>query len=193
MSLVDQHFPPSNPLSKLLNRNTVKVSYRCTPNMKMIISSHNAKIDQEEQTEAKTCNCTKNAICPLDGKCQTTNLIYQTTVTQAGGVENTYIGLTARTFKVRWGEYKQSFRKEGYKQSTLSKHIWALKRKNIEYSVSWKLIATAKPYSPVTGVCHLCTREKYYIVFKSELATLNSRDEIKSNCCHKPSKLLEKT
>ena len=163
--------------------------------MKKIISSHNAKIAQEveEQTEARTCNCTKNATCPLDGKCLLTNIIYQSTVTQATGVENTYIGLTARTFKVRWGEHKQSFRKEGYKPSTLSKHIWALKRKKIEYSVSWKLIATAKPYSPVTGVCHLCTREKYYIVFKSELATLNSREEIKSNCRHKPSKLLDKT
>ena len=195
LRLVDQHFPPSNPLSKLLNRNTVKISYRCTPNMKKIISSHNAKIIQnsENETEARACNCSKNATCPLDGNCLATNIIYQATVTQADGVENTYIGLTARTFKVRWGEHKQSFRKQGYKPSTLSKHIWVLKRNNIDYSISWKRIATAKPYSPVTGVCHLCTREKYYIVFKSELATLNSREEIKSNCRHKPSKLLEKT
>ena len=41
LKLVDKHFPKSNPLSKILNRKTIKVSYRTTSNLKQIISSHN--------------------------------------------------------------------------------------------------------------------------------------------------------
>ena len=32
--IIDKHFPKSNKLHKLFNRNTVKVSYSCTENMK---------------------------------------------------------------------------------------------------------------------------------------------------------------
>ena len=44
LKLIDKHFPKSNPLSKIINRNTCKVSYRTTPNMEKIIAGHNAKI-----------------------------------------------------------------------------------------------------------------------------------------------------
>ena len=33
LKLVDTAFPPSNPLHKLFNRHTLKLSYRCMPNM----------------------------------------------------------------------------------------------------------------------------------------------------------------
>ena len=36
--------PPSNPLSKVLNRHTVKFSFCCMPNIGKIISGHNKKI-----------------------------------------------------------------------------------------------------------------------------------------------------
>ena len=41
LKLVDHHFPINNPLRKIFNRNTLKVSYKCTPNLANIISSHN--------------------------------------------------------------------------------------------------------------------------------------------------------
>ena len=41
LQLLDNCFPPQNKLHKLLNRNTVKLSYSCMPNMKQIISNHN--------------------------------------------------------------------------------------------------------------------------------------------------------
>ena len=44
LHLIDKHFPKNNPLSQIINRNTVKMSYRTTPNIKKEISSHNAKI-----------------------------------------------------------------------------------------------------------------------------------------------------
>ena len=38
LALLDKHFPPSNPLHSLLNRKTIKVSYKCLPNMASILA-----------------------------------------------------------------------------------------------------------------------------------------------------------
>ena len=41
LGLIDKHFPPHHKLHKLFNRNNVKISYRCMPNVKSIINKHN--------------------------------------------------------------------------------------------------------------------------------------------------------
>ena len=69
LRLIDQHFPKSNPLSKIFNRNTLKISYRCTPNLANFISAHNAKILRQTENPVvdRACNCRQRASCPLDG------------------------------------------------------------------------------------------------------------------------------
>ena len=195
LKLVDQHFPENNPLRKIFNRNSIKVSYRCTPNLSNIISGHNTQILKQienPEEEERKCNCPKGSACPLDGQCLETNIVYQATVTEVGGPVETYIGLTAPTFKSRLGNHVKSFRHERYsKETKLSIHIWKLKRKKAVFDIKWKLIAKAKPFNPVTNVCRLCTVEKFHIVYRSELGTLNKRDEIKSHCRHKEGLLLE--
>ena len=55
LNLLDTCFPPTNKLHKILNRNTVKISYKCMPNMKQIISNHNKTIlNKDNNTESKT-------------------------------------------------------------------------------------------------------------------------------------------
>ena len=44
LQLLDKHFPPTSRLHKIFNRNTVKVSYSCMPNVKSVISRHNNHI-----------------------------------------------------------------------------------------------------------------------------------------------------
>ena len=44
LKIIDTCFPKSHPLHKICNRNTIKVSYRCMPNMGKVLSMHNAKI-----------------------------------------------------------------------------------------------------------------------------------------------------
>ena len=44
LKLIDDSFPEDHPLRKIFNRNTVKVSYKTTPNMKQTITSHNTNI-----------------------------------------------------------------------------------------------------------------------------------------------------
>ena len=48
LRLIDTAFPPSNPLRKLITRQTVKVSYKCMPNMAQAVARQNSKILQED-------------------------------------------------------------------------------------------------------------------------------------------------
>ena len=43
LNLTKKHFPPHHKFHKLFNKNTVKISYGCTRNIKSIINSHNAR------------------------------------------------------------------------------------------------------------------------------------------------------
>ena len=190
LKLLDTSFPKNHPLYKICNRNTVKISYSCTANMEQIISSRNSKILSPPNSDDRSCSCPKNATCPLDGKCLSDNIVYQTTV-KTNTQTDTYIGLCSTDFKKRLAVHKHSFISED-NQTSLSKHIKKLKNRNIDYELSWKLVTKAKPFSPVSGICNLCIKEKFYILFHPEMATLNDRNEIYTNCRHKKPVLLVK-
>ena len=193
LTFIKDCFPEGHPLHKIFNKNTVKVSYKTTPNVKQLISSHNSTIlkqnmKQEDPTITKNCNCRKNSDpCPLEKKCMEECVVYQATVTETKtDKKHTYIGLTADTFKERHRNHKKSFNLKKYsKETELSKFIWVLKTNKIEYSIKWKILEKAKPFSPVSKTCRLCIREKYYLIFKPELCTLNERNELGSHCRHK--------
>ena len=98
------------------------------------------------------------------------------------------------TFKDRYRNHKSSFKHQRNSNTTLSRHIWDLKSKNIDYQVTWKILDRAKPFSPVTQLCNLCTKEKYFIIFEPNEASLNKKEELFNYCLHKSSQLLvEKT
>ena len=56
LNLLDHHFPKSNKLHKIFNRNTVKVSYSYTESISSIISSHNKKLIKNNVPYTKPCN-----------------------------------------------------------------------------------------------------------------------------------------
>ena len=194
LKLVEECFPPENPLSKIFNRKSVKVSYSTTPNMEQIIAGKNAKVlnEQPKENPKKTCSCTKDKECPLGKRCLEKEIIYQATVKQPNGEEKTYVGLTALDFKARYGVHKKSFEDPEYCKTTLSTYIHDLKSRGIDPKVEWKILDRAKSYSPVTDVCHLCNKEAYYIIFEPHLAQLNSRSELFSTCMHKKPNLIFK-
>ena len=153
LTLIDTCFPPRHPLRKICNRNTLKLSYKCTPNMGSIISARNAKLLNPPPAETRPCNCKAGAVCPLEGKCLTKNLIYKNTVTENSGRTNTYIGLSSNTFKARLSTHKNSLKNSEKNQTGLSRHIHKLKAKNIEYTLKWELVEIAKPFNPISGEC----------------------------------------
>ena len=151
---------------------------------------------QENTILTPSCNCRKNNPCPLDGKCRTKNLIYQATVQthQTPPRFENYIGMTANEFKTRHSNHKKSFKTAKYRtETTLSQYIWDLKNEGISYDIKWKILDRSRPYNPITGVCSLCTLEKYYIICKPELGTLNRKEEIFNSCRHRTQQLLDNT
>ena len=190
---MEKHFGKDNPLSKLFNKNTLKMSYRTVPNFKKLISSHNTKL-LKGGVEDPPCNCQKSRVCPIPGECLKENVVYQATVTPTSGDQETYIGMTSTTFKERLANHEKSFNHLEYSTETeLSKFIWKLKEKQVDYCINWRIVDRAPPFNPLTRVCKLCTLEKYYILFQPHLATLNQHNEIFKPCPHRLSLLLDKT
>ena len=197
LQLLDKHFPPGNPLHAIFNRNKVKMSYRCTTNLAKKIKAHNSKIikaNSKTEEQKDGCNCRKKNECPVPGECLKQGVIYQAEVCREDNKVDTYVGLAATSFKERWRNHKSSFKTRNPKNSTtLSKYIWGLQDQKIGYEVKWKILGSAPPYNHVTDKCGLCTREKFFIIFQPEKATLNSRNEIAGFCLHKESQLLVKS
>ena len=166
------------------------------PNVKQLISAHNASILKKDMPqETPKCNCSSsrgNIVCPVEGKCQSKSVIYQAKVTRQDDQEQeTYIGLTDNTFKTRFNSHKCSFNNENHRnETTLSHYIWTLKDSGTPYSVSWKIIGKSSAFTPSSNKCNLCLLEKYYIICKPEMATLNRRNELTSTCRHKKKYLL---
>ena len=193
LQLIDEHFPKENKLHKIFNRNSTKVSYSTMPNLQQIIDSHNkSKLRRPKDPTTNLCNCRQPTSCPIENKCLDKSIIYQATVHRNdNSTQETYIGLTEGTFKQRYTTHKHSFSNSTRRHVTaLSKHIWQLKDNNINYTISWKIIAHARPYSTASKTCNLCLTEKYFILFKPEMSTLNSRNELASSCRHRKKHLL---
>ena len=188
LPLIDQHFPKTNPLHKIFNRNTLKLSYSCMSNFKTVISNHNKvelnnDLKSSDETK-KLCNCRNKNSCPLDRNCNVTNIICQAEVTNPESKE-TYIGLCDTTFKERYRNHTCSFRNERYRNVTeLSKHIWDLKDRKLNYEIKWSKVKQARSYSNINKNCNLCLWEKFFIICKPEMSTLNHRNELTSTCRH---------
>ena len=189
LQLLEKHFPDSNPLHKLFNRNTVKVSYSCMPNVKSAISRHNNQMLSKTKItpETENCNCQKPSECPLNKKCLSSNIVYKAVVTSAGeGETKEYIGMTATTFKTRYRDHKKSFNYTRYEKDTaLSKHIWELKRSNKSYTIIWSILKRASSYQPGRTRCNLCIEEKLCILQDGGRNLLNKRSEIFAKCRHR--------
>ena len=58
LQLIKKHFPKKHKFHKIFNRNTLKLSYSCMPNIKTKINAHNRVILQNTRSKnAKSCNC----------------------------------------------------------------------------------------------------------------------------------------
>ena len=190
--ILDNNFPKDHPLYKIVNRNTVKLGYSCMPNLKQKINCHNQKICRgEAEQELAGCNCTQViGECPLDGNCKVRGVIYRAEVS----TENetfTYTGLTSRSFKDRFYGHRRTFKEKIPEESTtLSRKVWGLKEKNEDFSIKWSIVDRGTPFNPKTRRCNLCTKEKFYIIFDPDGASLNQRSELYSACRHRTQQLL---
>ena len=161
------------------------------PNMRTQVSRHNSRILREATDEAvDPCDCTLFE-CPLNGECQKKNVVYQATVTVTDtGHQETYVGATNH-FKTRFRNHRTSLNNPKYKGSTtLSKYVWKLKEEKKAYTIKWRIIDRAPAFNPITKRCNLCNKEKFYIIYRQNLASLNKRNELYRVCFHRRTELL---
>ena len=187
--LTDKHFPSNNKLHKIFNKNTLKLSYSCMPNLKSKINSHNKKIlENSTQSLSKKCNCIVKENCPLKGECLTNNVLYHATITcdDQNYTPKLYKGICETTFKKRYANHKKSFNIERYKNDTkLSIEYWNLKENQKNPKISWKIKNKFKPYTPDYKRCQLCINEKLEILNEDDENLLNKKSEIISQCRHR--------
>lgn len=76
LALIEKPFPSNNPLSKIFNKNMLKLSYSCTDNIEKILKCNilnkHLNINNNSDSKAeinninnKLCNCRNPVNCPL--------------------------------------------------------------------------------------------------------------------------------
>ena len=188
LKLIDKHFPQRHKYHKLFNRNNVKVSYSSMPNMKAIINGHNKKVLSNERRQNKrACNCRNPELCPVNGECLTSEVMYEATVNSdlPRYEPRIYKGITERIFKERNKEHKKTFNNLGKKNdSKLSEEVWRIKELGGTPQVTWKILQKSKTYNPQARRCALCLTEKLAIAEHEGKDILNKRSEIVAKCRH---------
>ena len=112
LNLIDKHFPENHKFRKLFNRNNLKVSYGCMPNVKSFVNGHNKKIlKQESRNGTRRCNCPNGDTCPMDGNCLSENTLYSGRISSnlQNYVSKKYIGLSEPEWKKRFYNHTHSF------------------------------------------------------------------------------------
>ena len=188
--LLQKHFPSHHRLHKICNKNNVKLSYCCMPNIKSIITGHNNKLlhtaKNPNRAAVERCNCRSPDNCPLDGNCCVSSVVYKATLT-SNNPPKKYYGCCSTSFKIRYGNHKQSFLHPQKKNATeLSKAYWELKEEENGRppDISWSIVRHARPYNGGTRRCNLCLEEKLTILQADPTTTLNKRSELVAKCRH---------
>ena len=140
--LLEKHFKDGTLLGSLFNKNTIRIGYARTPNMKEIITGQNMKllnpspptppppanftqtqvpqnppnvdasqfdltppaVDEPVPT-VKRCSCERRGrICPVDGACERSNVVYSSLVSSSKG-DREYIGSCSTSFKAQFNNH----------------------------------------------------------------------------------------
>ena len=176
LDLIRLHFPRNNKLHKIFNKNTIKISYSCLPNLKNIINTHNKRILDDSNKKDKTCNCRDETNCPFKGECLLKG-IYKASIRN-----KEYIGSTGVSFKKRWQQHKYSVLKKT-QTTTLSKFAII---NNINFAkINWQVLHKVKSSVPKKADnCSICNLERMAIAEADRIKSLNIRKELTAMCPH---------
>ena len=186
MRLVDKYSLSHQKYYKLFNRNNIKLSYSCMPNINFVIRKHNSITKKNlAPSTTKTCNCRRKTDCPVDSNCLSECLIYK-----ASSVSTTtnkcYYVTYKNTFKERYNNHNCSFRNKSREKNTeLSKYVWELKEKDITYFINWDIAMKLQNYVCGSRKCDLSICEKLHISRADPNVFLNKHDELVSKCRHR--------
>ena len=177
----NKHFAPMDKYGKIFDRNAIKISYSCMPNIKSKISTRNKKkknkINEPVNQNIRKCNCINKNTCPLNGNCLVENIpVYSDNkVWQKELPTQKYKGISENTFKKQHANHKRSFK-------ISIKAIWncpsstGIEKQETPTQWSFSLVRTKR--------CSLCLNEKLKILRNRENNLLNKKCEIISKFCY---------
>ena len=189
IKLISKHFPPNHTFVKIFNKNTIKLSYSCMPNIRSKINGPNKKILQTKPAEPqKLWNCLVKEDCPLNGLCLKSSILYQATIkcSDSKYKQKRYKEICETTFKKRYANHKKSFNLINSKNDiTLSVEYWTLKQKQQAPRLTWDIKGQYKAYNPTLKKCNVCLNEKLAMIDDPDKNLLNKRSEVISQCRHR--------
>ena len=110
LKLIYKDFPRDHQFHKSFNRNNLKLSYSCMPNIKSAINSHNRKIlHPPVSNQRRTCKCINKTDCLLQEKCLWKNTLYQADISSEKFQIKIYYNISETKFKRRYFNHKKSF------------------------------------------------------------------------------------
>ena len=83
-----------------------------------MIKFHNKKVINKDVKESKSCNYRVKSECPLNGKCQVTDIIYKCTVLSPDKLNKVYLGTAEGDFKKQFYNHRKSINNEGSANDT---------------------------------------------------------------------------
>ena len=120
--LLKRQFPKRHKMSKIFNKNPVKLSYSCCRNISSKISSNNRRITNPPPTNYG-CNCRNRSNCPLDNKCLPPSIVYRTILSAIHKPDKKYFGISETPFKYCYNNHTKDFRHKEYVNSTERRNI----------------------------------------------------------------------
>jgi hypothetical protein len=147
------------------------------PNIKQTIDGHNkstwSTISSTSSLDMCSCPKSNKELCPLSNKCISESVVYQATVTIKDNTSiihpQTYVGLTEISFKTRLANHKSSFNSFDKRNATeLSKYVWELKNRNIDYVINWKLYWNELSLITVLQIDVICVYGRNTLLFVSQ-------------------------
>ena len=129
--------------------------------------NNNNKKKKKKNGIKRECNCKPREICPMNGRCNLNNVIYQVIIYPKENItdKKTYIWLASTKWKEKYLNHKFTFSHENLKKHTaLSKHFWFLKNKGLTPEIEWSILIKSNTPNSFSGRCNLCLEEKIYVL-----------------------------
>ena len=123
----------------IFNRSKIKISYSYMQNTKSITNNHSIKFLKNTTKVEKSCNCRNRNNCPQDGKCLTSNMIYEAQITSnKPNYKEKFFKETAETdFKHRFNNNHT----KSFSDMELSREHWTIKRNHFTLKDTWRSIS----------------------------------------------------
>ena len=128
------------------------------------------------------CNSRTKSTCPLNGQCQTQDIIYKCTVSTSVNPDKTYLGPAEGNFEKRCHNRTKSLRNKRYtNDKSLSKCIWEIKETHQENpSLKWSTVKRVPAYSNIR--CLFCLLYLGIVNYPHPEELLNKNSGLVSAC-----------